>query len=377
MSTRVSISPAVLKWAIERSGLSVDERVHYFPDLEKWLNHEKKPTLVQARKLAEKARIPFPRLLLPAPSPEAMKVADFRTVRSSQLVNPSVDLSEVLKTAEHRLAWYAEFAAETGVAHPLILGFASDKSNPRDAARKVRELFEWDQSLPVKGANKTTVLAEAMQAAGLIVERNSVVGNNTQRPLSVEEFRGFTLTHSGYALVFVNTRDSATAQLFSLAHELGHVVRATPGISGDGIYQEIEQWCNSFAAEFLMPEEWCLKACDPSQDLYDMLEKQSQVCGVSREALMWRCCNLGIIDPDSTDFLLARIRANSQRYEKERTQGPPFHIMVRHRVGERFLDAIATAEESGMLPSHDAARYLGVKKAETFNKALQLVRGGG
>ncbi|QRO83869.1 ImmA/IrrE family metallo-endopeptidase [Corynebacterium glucuronolyticum] len=94
-----------------------------------------------------------------------------------------------------------------------------------------------------------------MEEHGLLVMRNSIVGNSTRRKLKVSEFRGFTLRQGEYALVFVNTSDSKTAQLFSLAHELGHVSRSAPGLSGDqGKENAIEQWCNAFAASLLMPE---------------------------------------------------------------------------------------------------------------------------
>lgn len=80
MWTEVTIQPAVLRWALNKTGLSPDELDQVFPHHHKWQEGSVKPTLPQARKLADKAHIPFARLLLDEPSGEEVSLPDFRTV---------------------------------------------------------------------------------------------------------------------------------------------------------------------------------------------------------------------------------------------------------------------------------------------------------
>ena len=102
-------------------------------------------------------------------------------------------------------------------------------------------------------------LRREIEQLGVMAVINGVVGNNTSRRLSVEEFRGFALTDPYAPLIFVNGADAKSAQMFTLAHELAHVWLGSAGVSGfDGLYPggtEMEDWCNRTAAEFLSPAQ--------------------------------------------------------------------------------------------------------------------------
>ena len=87
--------------------------------------------------------------------------------------------------------------------------------------------------------------------------RSGIVGNNTHRQLSVDEFRGFALSDPYAPLVFINSRDSKGAQMFTLAHELVHIWLGVSGVSNlEATYapnHRIERFCNRVAAEVLVP----------------------------------------------------------------------------------------------------------------------------
>lgn len=103
------------------------------------------------------------------------------------------------------------------------------------------------------------LLIDRIEDAGMLVMRSGVVGNNTHRPLSVDEFRGFVLADPLAPVMFVNGRDAKAAQIFTLIHELAHVWIGASGVSNEGIGAnqahsgEIERLCNAVAAEFLVP----------------------------------------------------------------------------------------------------------------------------
>lgn len=79
----------------------------------------------------------------------------------------------------------------------------------------------------------------------------------------VDEYSGFCLYHKIFSIIYVNNSSAKTRQMFTLFHELAHLLFHTSGI--DTIHDEyiplladeaqrLEILCNRFAAEFLLPE---------------------------------------------------------------------------------------------------------------------------
>ena len=52
---------------------------------------------------------------------------------------------------------------------------------------------------------------------------SGIVGNNTHRPLDVEEFRALSVIDAYAPLIFINSNDSINGRLFSLLHEFSHI----------------------------------------------------------------------------------------------------------------------------------------------------------
>ena len=368
-AVEVTIAPAVLEWAIRRTGLSDDDLSAQFPKLDQWVSREAKPTLAQARKLADKAHVPFAFLLLEAPVADNSGVADFRTVRSAAIAELSPELQDVLTAAESRLAWYADHSEASGVEPPAIFASVPGGVSAREAAQETRAVLGLPPEVPLKGSEKVLSLARSMEDAGLLVSRNSIVGNSTKRSLNVEEFRGFTIEDSGFVLVFVNTNDAKTAQLFSLAHELGHVVRGKPGLSDHSDRQKLEQWCNEFAAEFLAPGE-AVRHGYKSGEVLDEVDAVSRRFGLSREASLLRLQKLNLITKADAAEAYPVLMAAKPNSAENRGGAPQFPVLVRARVGERFFDTLTQAAVDGQVSDMEAARYLG---ARSFDKFQNLV----
>jgi transcriptional regulator with XRE-family HTH domain len=92
MASTVAIKPELIRWAIERSGLPVEELAEKFPHLDKWQNGDKQPTLKQLEAFAKRTMTPFGFLFLAEAPVEEFPLPDFRTKadRSNSGCRPSV-----------------------------------------------------------------------------------------------------------------------------------------------------------------------------------------------------------------------------------------------------------------------------------------------
>lgn len=85
---RVAVKPALLRWARERSGRSVDRLAVKFPKLEAWEQGEAQPTLKQLEQFAKATFTPVGYLFLQEPPVERVPIPDFRTIANTPTGRP-------------------------------------------------------------------------------------------------------------------------------------------------------------------------------------------------------------------------------------------------------------------------------------------------
>jgi len=131
----------------------------------------------------------------------------------------------------------------------------------------------------------------------------------------VQEFEGDALsgaaiTDRSFPLLFVNSTHPRPRCLFTLAHELGHVLA---NHNGDGITldrelsgsTEDERMANAFAASFLMPSETIRSRIEEDGREPSTLVALTYELGVSFESLIYRLHNLRIINAEGRDQLMS------------------------------------------------------------------------
>lgn len=373
-TVRIPIAKPVLDWAIARTGSTIEELAQTadFKQIENWVRGTSQPTIRQAEALAAKASLPYPLLLLEQPRLLSVQLPDFRTVASHSLADPSVQLAAAIERAQNQLDWYLGYADDMGLTPPAIVGCAQIDENAEAIAERLGTVIDWTPGIHTLGDQAVAALSSAIEDHGILVTRNSMVGNNPSKPLRVEEFRGFTLVQDGFALIFVNSRDAKSAQLFSLAHELGHVVLGAPGISNESVgasnetSRDVEQWCNAFAASLLMPARSVRALGLPPDASFEQVQYAARKFGVSIPAFVYRLQRLHIIRRQAANALLDEY-AELKVPQRSSPSGGDAYRNIKARTGERLLSAVRVSAGTPLLPIRDALDLTGLAKRESLD----------
>ena len=374
--TRVPVSPEMLRWACERAGFDVAHLAKRLPQFPAWVRRERQPTLKQLEKLAKLTHTPFGYLFLPEPPDERLPVPDYRTVAGTTTGGtPSPDLLDTLYAMQRRQEWLREALVENDVAPLTFVASARLADEPEVVGREMRRTLGLDEGWAVSVATWQVAVGElrrAIEQLGVMVLINGVVGNNTSRRLSVEEFRGFALTDSHAPLIFVNGADAKSAQMFTLAHELAHIWLGSEGVSGFGNLlphgTEVEDWCNRAAAEFLVPAQEVRARWAQVRRQRRPFEALARAFKVSPVVAARRALDLQLVERN-TFFDFYERYVNRER--KESGAGPggggDFYNNQNTRIGELFATQVLRAAMEGRIGFKEAYDLTGLRGG-TFQK---------
>ena len=207
---------------------------------------------------------------------------------------------------------------------------------------------------------------------GILVVINGMVGNNSRRKLDPREFQGFCLSDSVAPLIFINAADFRTAQVFSLAHELAHVFLAQSGISKlhdfAAAHSKLETFCDSAAAEFLVPEASLLGFWNRLNGT-ESVDKAARHFKVSSLVIGRRLLDLALIPHGQFLAILEASRKAAQNNPRGNRQGGSFWATQQNRIGRRFGSTVARAVKQGELQYTDGYFLTGLT-SKTFEEMI-------
>ena len=378
---KVTLVPQVLRWARERGGLSVRdlaEKLGAKPEQVREWEQTGTLSFSRADKLAKVTHTPFGYLYLETPPEEKLPIPDFRTVAGKDLLRPSPDLLDVLSDALRRQDWFRDYLVAYGEEPLSLVGSAKLDDSPDEVAARIRGAIHLDTE--VRGSARTweealRMQVEGMEDAGVLVMRSGIVGNNTSRQLAVDEFRGFALSDPYAPLVFINSRDSKGAQMFTLAHELVHIWLGVSGVSNlESTYapnHRVERFCNRVAAELLVPTGELRSEWHTARTQARPLAGLAQRFKVSSLVLLRRLRDLRFISQAQFE---RQYSEEEKRFEERAAQsagGGDFYLTQRTRTGMRFAKALIESVLEGRTTYRDAFQLLGIRKIETFNEFVK------
>lgn len=373
----LNVKHELIRWALERSGRSVEGLARQFPKLGKWKSGEAQPTLKQLEALAKKTWTPLGYFFLPEPPQEKLPIPDFRRVSDRPVGSASPNLIDTLHTMQRRQTWMRDYLVDSGHAPLSFIASANLREAPAAVAQKIRQVTGTGDGWASHHGTWSDALRhlrEAIEEAGILVVINGVVGNDTHRKLDTEEFRGFVLMDNYAPLIFVNGSDAKSAQMFTLAHELAHLWVGESALFNLSNLEPsefaVEQFCNKVAAEFLVParefEAYWTRAIQDAEP-FQAIARHFKVSPIVAAR---RAQDLGLIQQAEFLTFFRSYQEDERRKAARVSSGGNFYQTQNVRLGKRFARAVALAAKEGRLLYRDAYRLTDLHGA-TFDKYVK------
>lgn len=356
MAEAMPITPEVLTWARQRAGYTLEAATEDFRRIAKWESGEGGPSYPQLEKLAEKFRVPVAVFFFPEPPTLPPIEESFRTLGPAQfaLIPPRIRL--LLRKARTFQMGLEELNFGRNPTNRLITRDLSFQ--PRDdvdlIATRVRDYLNISLEEQLSWGDPDTALDNWRQSlidVGVYVFKDQFQDGG---------YSGFCLYHDEFPIIYVNNTTAKTRQIFTLFHELAHLLFHTSGVdtpTDDYIddlppdERSIEIICNRMAARLLVPEAAFERAFAGKAPTEATAAELARQFSVSRELIFRNFLDRGLITGEEYDAAAKRWAAEKQGgsggdYYKTKIAylGPEYIRLAFQRYYQHQIDADQLAD---------------------------------
>lgn len=212
-----------------------------------------------------------------------------------------------------RQKWLEKYVKEDGFVKNNLQGSGKNLALPKQLANFISESLNIDiyKFKEISGRrNALNYLIEKAEAKGIFVGKTL-----SQHRIKINDMRGLYISNDYCPFIILNRKDSLSAQIFSLIHELAHFFRKNDAISNSLDFRGIDRgisseeiFCNKVAAELLLPEN------DFTEKFYGKsdIDYFSSLYKVSNLFIFYRLKELGKIKKELEDILEKEIQKETE-----------------------------------------------------------------
>ena len=375
------INPELLVWGRETIGYDLEEaakKIGVRPErVADWEEGKRRPTVKQLFKVANVYKRPFAAFYFSSPPTHwdepYDKLEDWRTLPESESGRKSPGLVLELREAARRREILLDLAIESGGAIRKFDLVRLPNETPGALAKRVR--LTLGKSIDEQLSCSTDL--EALRMWRMAVEELDVLvfqtGFFNGFPVKVREMRGVALHFDKLPIIIMNSKDLVPARIFTMMHELGHLILRQSGLSNFRDFQQLEYdevFCNEFAGELLVPslallEEPAVKGHFGKVWSDDELRAVAKRYKVSKPVILRRLLVNGKTTLSHYKKSLAQWQED---WEKEQSVlpgtnagGPAYHTKYLRCHGGRFVSSVFDAYDRDAIHAGELSEYLGSK----------------
>jgi Zn-dependent peptidase ImmA (M78 family) len=371
---KTTINPSILTWARERNSLSIDELANLLqvdPALiREWENGGSVPSYAILESLAyQHLKLPLAVFYFPEPPDIDDPVKKFRRLPDYEFHRLSSSTLQIIRKAQAYQDSLYELLGVDATKKQIFKDLSGFRTLERlsDAARDYLGIpLEIQFSF---GSSEQAFKAwrHGLEEAGVFAFKDT---------LSDRFISGFCLLDSTYPIILINNSNAFTRQMFTLAHELGHILLGVHGVTDvDEKYLDfmarddkaLEVSCNRFAAELLVPSvafqtEIAHLRTIVIEDIEDLAMKFS----VSREVILRRCLDYQLVSSDDYEKM-------AENWNKEYLRVPPkkpggnYYFTKLAYLGEGFTRLAFEQYGRGRISKTELASHLNMNARNIDN----------
>lgn len=375
------VTPAVVQWARERSGYSVEDAARHFKKIAAWEAGKSLPTYVQVEEMADRFKVPVAVFFFPK-APEVPPLEkSFRTLTAE-------DFAAIPRRVR--------FFLRQGQAMQLNLAELNDGKNPS------QRLITRDLNV-TPNTSLDKIAAEVRAYLGVSIDEQAAwknVGEALEKWREVfatkagiyafkDAFRapsyfGFCLYDDEFPVIYINNSSAKSRQIFTLFHELGHLLFHTSGVDllddpflkrlGNA-EQRIEIICNGLAARVLVPDDVLDKMLKGVKVGRLAASQLANHFNVSREVIYRKFLDRGLIEGDEYVAAAKEWAAQMKKPEGEESTGNYYNSQHTY-LGQRYINLAFTRYYQHRFDQRRLAEYLNMKPKSLPTFAEKFAGGG-
>ena len=358
-SDRMAINADLIRWARERAGYSLEAAEAHFRDIRAWESRQKAPTYVQLENVADRFGVPVSVLFFPEPPDVPEPSQSFRTLPEVEFAALPPRMHLLVRKAQAFQISLAELTEGRNPAEQPILRSSYGTGSDPEQVRARLGVSLADQRGWSDPATAFKEWRNALYDAGVFVFKDA---------FREADYCGFSLYDTELPVIYVNSSRSATRQIFTLFHELGHLLHETSGLDPvpadvlrrlPGSSRDVETRCNGFAADLLLPASELDRLMAGEHPGESAAVRIAADLNVSREMVFRHFLDREWITQEA--YQDARVRWNAPP-AKSGGAGNSNRTLVSY-LGTQYLEMAFAEYYRNRLDQNGLAEVLGVKPA--------------
>lgn len=370
MKTMIPVNPETLKWARQSINMPVEEvALRMKKDvetIEEWEDGMRSPTYIQLEKLAyDVYKRPVAVFFFPEPPKEVGPRTSFRTLPEKEIERFSPRFLQLFRRAK---AMQANLEELNGGTNPAPRHIVKDvQVQPNDKASSMAGRVRAYLGVDLRSQIGWKDVDIAFKQWRTVVESNGIFV--FKEAFKQDEISGFCLYDDEFPIIYINNSMPMGRQIFTLFHELAHLLFRIGGIDTDdttflrqihGESKIIEVLCNRFVGEFLVPDEDFRQSTPDGEVDSHVISQLAARYKVSWEVVLRKCLDRGLIDQRKYEMGRREAKEKAARRRARAKGGNYYHTQIAY-LGDRYLSLALSKYYQNRFSADQLAKYLNVK----------------